>query len=46
MIKSTLRGHVIVVSSSILGYEPAGLTVHPPPKKNDRGLVNLFRIGV
>ena len=30
-----------------LGYEPAGLTVHPPPpKKNDRGWVHFFRMGV
>ena len=25
-----------------LGYEPAGLTMHPPPKKNDRGWVHFF----
>ena len=32
---------------SIIGYEPAGLTVHPPPqKKNDRGWVQFFRMGV
>ena len=29
----------------ILGYEPAGLTVHPPPQ-NDRGWVHFFRIGI
>ena len=29
-----------------LGYEPAGLTMYPPPPQNDRGLVNFFRIGV
>ena len=29
----------------LLGYEPAGLTVHPPPQ-NDRGWVNFFRMGV
>ena len=28
-----------------LGYEPAGLTVHPPPQ-NDRGWVHFFRMGV
>ena len=28
-----------------LGYEPAGLTVHPPPQ-NDRGWVYFFRMGV
>ena len=28
-----------------VGYEPAGLTVHPPPK-NDRGWVHFFRMGV
>ena len=26
-----------------LGYEPAGLTMHPPPQ-NDRGWVHFFRI--
>ena len=29
-----------------IGYEPADLTVHPPPQKNDRGWVHFFRIGV
>ena len=29
----------------VLGYEPAGLTVHPPPQ-NDRGWVHFFRMGV
>ena len=29
----------------IIGYEPADLTVHPPPQ-NDRGWVYFFRIGV
>ena len=29
----------------LIGYEPAGLTVHPPPQ-NDRGWVHFFRIGV
>ena len=28
-----------------IGYEPADLTVHPPPQ-NDRGWVHFFRIGV
>ena len=28
-----------------LGYEPAGLTVHPPPQ-NDQGWVHFFRMGV
>ena len=28
-----------------IGYEPAGLTVHPPPR-NDRGWVHFFRMGV
>ena len=28
-----------------IGYEPAGLTVHPPPQ-NDRGWVHFFRMGV
>ena len=31
----------------LIGYEPADLTVHPPPpKKNDRGWIYFFRIGV
>ena len=31
----------------VIGYEPAGLTVHsPPPKKKDRGWVHFFRMGV
>ena len=29
----------------VLGYEPADITVHPPPQKNYRGWV-FFRIGV
>ena len=28
-----------------IGYEPADLTVHPPPQ-NDRGWVHFFRMGV
>ena len=28
-----------------IGYEPAGLTVHPSPQ-NDRGWVYFFRMGV
>ena len=28
-----------------IGYEPAGLTVHPPPQ-NDRGWIHFFRMGV
>ena len=28
-----------------IGYEPADLTVHPPPQ-NYRGWVHFFRIGV
>ena len=28
-----------------IGYEPAGLTMHPPPQ-NDRGWVHFFCIGV
>ena len=31
--------------SSLLGYEPADLTVHPPPQ-NDREWVHFFRMGV
>ena len=29
----------------IVGYEPAGLTVHPPPPQNDRGWVHFFSYG-
>ena len=31
-----------------IGFEPAVFTVHPspPPKKNDRGWVNLFCMGI
>ena len=35
----------LVVSYILIGYEPADLTVHPPPQ-NDRGWVHFFRIGV
>ena len=31
--------------ASLIGYEPANLTVHPPPQ-NCRGWVHFFRIGV
>ena len=34
------------MDSIFIGYEPAGLTVHPPPPQNDRGWVNFFRMGV
>ena len=30
--------------TTIVGYEPADLTVHPP--QNDRGWVHFFRMGV
>ena len=30
----------------LLGYEPADLTVHPPPPPNDGGWVRFVRIGV
>ena len=29
----------------MVGYEPAGLSVHPPPQ-NDRGWVHFIRMGV
>ena len=32
------------ITSLLIGYEPAGLTVHPP--QNDRGWVHFFRMGV
>ena len=38
-----LASHLIPLL--LLGYEPAGLTVHPPPQ-NDRGWVHFFRMGV
>ena len=34
-----------LVESFQLGYEPAGLTVHPPPQ-NDQGWVHFFCMGV
>ena len=37
--------HMLRYQDVILGYEPAGLTVHPPPQ-NDRGWVHFFRMGV
>ena len=34
-------------SQSLIGYEPADLTVHPPPPpQNDRGWVHFFHIHV
>ena len=38
----SLKSLITVV---LIGYEPAGLTVHPPPQ-NDRGWVHFFRMGV
>ena len=40
----TFNDHSISYDN-VLGYEPAGLTVHPPPQ-NDRGWVHFFRMGV
>ena len=37
---SLLRAQLLV------GSEPAGLTLHPPPPPNDRGWVHFFHIGV
>ena len=34
------------ISYTTIGYELAGLTVHPPQKKTYRRWVNFFRIGV
>ena len=34
----------MLIKQLLIGYEPAGLTVHPP--QNDRGWVNFFRMGV
>ena len=39
------REYVSKFHDAIIGYEPAGLTVHPPPQ-NDRGWVHFFRMGV
>ena len=36
---------VMCCVSALIGYEPADLTVHPPPQ-NDRGWVYFFCIGV
>ena len=36
---------IIIYKAYLIGYEPAGLTVHPPPQ-NDRGWVHFFRMGV
>ena len=34
--------HILyIMGIYLLGYEPAGLTVHPPPQ-NDRGSVHFF----
>ena len=35
----------LLLTVMLVGYEPAGLTMHPPPQ-NDRGWVHFFRIGV
>ena len=41
------EGTTLGQNDLLIGYEPAGLTVHPPPpKKNDRGWVHFFRMGV
>ena len=37
--------YMIKIGKPLIGYEPADLTVHPPPP-NDRGWVHFFRIGV
>ena len=34
------------VTTSIIGYEPADLTVHPPPPRTAEGGFIFFRIGV
>ena len=36
---------LLLTDTPNIGYEPADLTVHPPPQ-NDRGWVNFFRMGV
>ena len=42
---SVLLLTIIPSDITYIGYEPAGLTVHPPPQ-NDREWVHFFRIGV
>ena len=44
-LESTHRVHNDGLAG-MLGYEPADLTVHPPPPQNDQGWVHFFRIGV
>ena len=50
-VQSDLPGLILLIALctmscvTLLGYEPADLTVHPPPQ-NDRGWVHFFRIGV
>ena len=43
---SLLTAQQELIKIYVLGYEPAGLTVHPPPPKNDRGWFHFFRMGV
>ena len=44
-ITAALKQYMIKQYTTTIGYEPAGLTVHPPPQ-NDRGWVHFFRMGV
>ena len=37
-------GNSVRLNKTKIGYEPAGLTVHPPPQ-NDRGWVHFFSYG-
>ena len=37
--------NLVFYEDDLLGYEPADLTVHPPPQ-NCRGWVHFFHIGV
>ena len=48
MVALKLNKFIITMCSItlLIGYEPAGLTVHPPPPQNDRGWVHFFRMGV
>ena len=45
LYKKALKLNKSTSSIIPLGYEPADLTVHPPPQ-NDRRWVHFFRIGV
>ena len=44
--KSIISNKMVEMTiETLIGYEPAGLTVHPP-SQNDRGWVHFFCMGV